>query len=360
MFEMYDSEFAAERETFSGRASTPEDAVLQLAIAYKGSRALHVATRMGLPDLLANGPKTAAALAPVVGAPPEMLHRLLRALAAYDVVVEAEGGQFELGALGACLRSDQSSALRDLVLMFGHEDYWLTWGELGRCVSTGSFAAQLLFGVDNPFTRYSADPEVGPVFNRGMVAMSAYISPSVIAAYDFAALSSIVDVAGGRGRLIADVLSAVPHLRGTLLDLPATRQGAEDLLTQAGVRDRCEIISGDMFAGVPEGADLYMMKTVLHDWDDEKSIAILANCRAAMECRPESRVLIVEQILPDRVEPGFDAQMHVLADLNMMVRTGGFERTAGEFAELLAKAGLKMTRVIPTRSFFSLIEARLA
>jgi O-methyltransferase domain len=360
MFEMYDSEFAAQRESLSARATTPEDAVLQLAIAYKGSRALHVATRLGLPDLMVDGPTTAAALAPVVGTPPEMLHRLLRALAAYDVVVETEDGQFELGTLGACLRSDRSSALRDLVLMFGHEDYWLTWGELERCVASGSFAAQLLFGVDNPFTRYSADPEVGPVFNRGMVAMSAYISPSVIEAYGFGALSTIVDVAGGRGRLIADVLSAVPHLQGTLLDLPSTRAGAEELLRQAGVKDRCEIISGDMFAGVPTGADLYMMKTVLHDWDDARSVAILANCRAAMEGRPDSRVLIVEQVLPDRVEPGFDAQMHVLADLNMMVRTGGFERTAGEFAVLLAKSGLKMTRVIPTRSFFSLIEAQPA
>lgn len=355
---MYDAELVADEAGGSSRAMSAEDAVLQLAIAYKGSRALHVATRLGLPDLLGDRAISAAELAEKLKVPSEMLHRLLRALAAYGVVIEREDGAFENGALGACLRSDGSSALRDLVLMFGHEDYWLTWGELERCVSTGSFAAQLLFGVDNPFTRYAADPEVGPVFNRGMVAMSAYISPSVIEAYDFDSLSTIVDVAGGRGRLIADVLRAMPHLRGTLLDLPATREGAEDLLAAAGVRDRCEIVSGNMFEDIPAGADLYMMKTVLHDWDDEKSIAILKKCREAMTDRPDARLLIVEQILPERVEPGFNAQMHVLADLNMMVRTGGFERTADAFAELLASSGMRLTRVIPTRSFFSLIEAR--
>ncbi|WP_424931647.1 methyltransferase [Amaricoccus macauensis] len=332
--------------------------MLQLAIAYKGSRALHVATRLGIPDLLVGEPKSAEDLAPLVKTPVETLQRLLRALAAYDVVNETSDGRFTIGRLGACVRSGGSNAVRDLVLMFGHDDYWQTWGELGNCVSTGDHAAKLLFGVDNPFARYSADPEVGPVFNRGMVAMSAYISPAVIEAYDFSKVSCVVDVAGGRGRLIADVLDAVPHLEGKLLDLPATRGGAEELLTATGVRERCEIISGDMFADIPEGGDLYMMKTVLHDWDDEKSIAILSKCREAMSARPNARLLIVEQILPERVTPGFDAQMHVLADLNMMVRTGGFERTEAAFSELLEKAGMELVQVIPTRSFFSLLEAR--
>ena len=331
----------------------PPAAVLSLATAYQASRALYVAAKLGLPDLLADGPRSVDDLAAAAGTHAPSLRRLLRALAAFGVFAEGEDGHFALGSLGGCLRADAPGSVRALVLMLGDDDFWR--GALEHCVRTGESAAKHLFGAEDAFARYAADPRLGAVFNAGMTVLAATTAAAVVAAYDFSGLSRVVDVGGGQGRLIAAILRANPGLRGTLLDLPSVVEDAPALLAQAGVADRCEVVGGDMFEAVPGAGDLYVLSRVVHDWEDARAAAVLRNCRRVMH--GQARLVLVERVLPDRVEPVLAAQPVVLSDLNMMVRTGGRERTKGDFAALLAQAGLRLARVVPTGGLVSAVEA---
>ena len=343
-------------ETCSTEPADPAPAaeVLRLATAYQASRATYVAAKLGLPDLLADGPKSAEDLAAATGAHASSLRRLMRALAGFGVLAEGGDGRFTLGALGGCLRGGVPGSVRALVLMYGDEDFWRTWGDLEHCVRTGETAAKHLFGADDAFARYTADPRLGAVFNAGMTVLSATVAAAVAAACDLSGVGRVVDVGGGQGRLIAALLRANPELRGTLFDLPSVVEGAPRLLAEADVADRCEVVGGDMFEAVPAGGDLYVLSRVIHDWEDARATAILGNCRRAMG---RARLLLVERVLPERVEPTSTVQSQVLSDLNMMVRTGGRERTGGEFGALLAAAGLRLERVVPTQAPVSLIEA---
>jgi SAM-dependent methyltransferase len=340
----------------SGSAPAPAEA-LRLATAYQASRALHVAVRMRLPDLLAGSPRSAEDLARETGAHAPSLRRLLRALASYGVFSEATDGRFALGPLGAALRAGAPGSVRDLALMWGDEDYWITWAELERCVRTGRTAAEHLFGAEDAFRRYAADARFGAVFNAGMTVLSATTAAAVVAVYDFPAAGLVVDVGGGQGRLLAAILRARPALRGILLDLPSVVEGAPRLLAEAGVAERCEVVGGDMFAGVPEAGDLYILSRVIDSFDDARAVAVLANCRRAMGGR--GRLLLVEPVLPERVEAAAapDVQEDMLMDLNMLVRTGGRERTEAEYRTFLAAAGLRLDRVVPTGAPASLVEA---
>jgi hypothetical protein len=331
--------------------------VLHLATAYQASRALHVAIRLGLPDLLAEGPQRAEDLARETGSHAPSLRRLLRALASYGVFSEAADGRFALAPLGSNLRTDTQESVRALALMWGDEDYWLTWAELERCVRTGRTAAEHLFGAEDAFRRYAADARFGAVFNAGMTVLSATVAAAVVAAYDFSDAGLIVDVGGGHGRLIAAILRANPGLRGVLLDLTSVVEGAPRLLAEAGVAERCEVVGGGMFAGVPEGADLYILSRVIDSFDDARAVAVLANCRRGMGKR--GRLLLVEPVLPDRVGAAASraVQADMLMDLNLLVRTGGRERTEAEYRAFLAAADLRLEQVIPTDAPVSLVEA---
>jgi hypothetical protein len=344
------------RPTASPADPPPATAVMNLSTAYQASRALYVAAKLGLPDLLADGgPRSADHLAAATGSHAPSLRRLLRALAAFGVFTEDDDGCFALGPLGGCLRADAPGSVRALVLMQGDEDFWRTWGELEHCVRTGETAAKRLFGSEDAFARYAADPRLGAVFNAGMTVLSATTAAALVAAYDFSGATRVVDVGGGQGWLMAAILRANPGLRGVLFDLSSVVEGAPRLLAEAGVADRCEVLGGEMFEAVPGGGDLYVLSRVVHDWEDGRAVAILRNCRRAMD--GHARLLLVERVLPDRVEPAPTVQPLVLSDLNMMVRTGGRERTAGEFGALLAGAGLRLVRVVPTGGPVSLVQA---
>jgi hypothetical protein len=243
--------------------------------------------------------------------------------------------------------------------MFGHANFWRTWGELGHCVQTGGTAAALLFGPGDTFARYSADPGLARAFNAGMTVLSATVAGAVAAAYDFSGHSRVVDVGGGRGQLIAAILKANPKLRGVLFDLPGVVASAGDVLAEAELADRCEVVGGDMFEAVPGDGDLYVLSRVVHDWDDARATAILASCRRAMAGRPAS-LLLVERVLPDRIAQGLEAQAKSLSDLNMMVRTGGRERTEREFGALLGVVRLRLVRVIRTDTQVSIVVAKAA
>jgi hypothetical protein len=325
----------------------PAADLLRLATAYQASAALHAAARLGIADALEARPRSAAGIAEAIGGDVHApaLRRLLRALVALDVLEEVPGGAFALSAAGRNLPAGAPGSLRDLVLFFGHADMWQSWMELERCIRTGQTAGMLLFGSEDPFARYAADPNFGPVFNR-----------AITRAYDFSAFRQVVDVGGGHGRLLAAILAASPSTRGILFDLPSVVADAEPVLSAAGVADRCAIMGGDMFAAIPEGGDLYVLMRVLHDWDDARAVALLKRCRQAA-LQTGAPLLIAERVLGERMTCDPRAQSDALADLNMLVRTGGRERTEAEFAVLLEAADWKPQRMVATSGPVRLLEA---
>jgi len=330
-------------------------ALLQQATAFQLSQAIWVAAKLSVADHLRDGPMTAEKLAVLTGSAPAPLHRLLRALAAFRIFRQTEPGTFALAPQGACLRSDADGSIRDLVLLFGGENFWQTWGALLHCVRTGETAFPQLFGMRNSFEYYARNPAESERMNHAMTAGSLAIAPAVIAACDFSAARTIADIGGGHGRLIAGILKANAGLRGILFDFAGVVAGAAELLGEAGVADRCDIIAGDMLTSVPADCDIYLMSRVINIFDDAQAVAVLKNCRAAMAA--DAKLIVLERVLPEIAEPTSSIQSKVMSDLTMLVRTGGRERTANEFRDLLTQAGLRAIRIASTAAPVSVIEA---
>ena len=334
----------------------PSAVAMRLATAYIASQAVNVATKFGIPDILGHAAMTAVEIAQATGAQAHMMRRLLRALAAFDVVKDLGTGKFQLTPVGQCLRSDASNSVRPLVAMFGSESFWKTFASLTDCIKTGRNAYQILYDLDCSFAYYEKHPDIAQIFDDAMSTVSAFTGPATAEAYDFARVKHIIDIGGGHGRFIASVLKAHPHLRGTLFDLPRVVEGAPTLLAKEGVADRCEVVGGDMFNSVPTGGDIYLLCQVIHDWDYEHARKILHACRLAMA--PAAKLVILDRVMPERIEPNPLVQANVLLDLRMLVGTcGGLERTADEFAALLRAAAFRLERIIPSRMPASLVEA---
>jgi hypothetical protein len=327
----------------------PYAAVLRMALGAWVAQALYVAARLGIADHLNAGPKTADELAAATGAQPRELYRVLRALASVGVFAEGEDGRFRMTRLSDGLRSDVPKSARWMLIMLGDEWHWRPWGHLLHSVQTGEPAVEHVFGMDT-FAYMRQDPEAAAVFNRAMTVQVSVSHAEVIAAYNFAKFGTIVDVGGGYGALIAAILKVHPQVRGILFDQPHVIEETRCRLAQAGLADRCEAIGGDFFEGVPPGGDAYVCSTVIHDWDDERAIAILKRCREVMP--PHGRMLLLESV----VAPGNLPSLGKLLDLEMMVQTGGQERTEAEYGALFAAAGFRLTRVVPTLSQTSLLE----
>ncbi|MBA3832030.1 MAG: helix-turn-helix domain-containing protein [Chthoniobacterales bacterium] len=333
-------------------APPPEVTLAQMLWGALMQRSLCVATKLGVPDLLAAQPQTAADLATQTGANEPSLYRLLRTLASAGIFSETHDHRFELTPISQLLRRDVPGSMRDLAVMFAEDWQWRNWGELMHCVMTGNAAQHKLYGMDS-FAYFTAQPALGAVFNRAMTGLSAAVAPAIAEAYDFSRTSTVVEVAGGHGLLLAAILKRNPKMRGILFDLPDVLVGCGELLDREGVRDRVELAAGDFFQSVTPGADLYTMKHIIHDWDDAKSLQILRNIRAAM--KPDGRVLTIEMVVPEGNEPSPSK----ILDLQMMIMEGGKERTAGEYEALYELAGLGLTRILPTMSPFSLIEGKI-
>ena len=308
-------------------------------------------TELGLPDLLGAKAQTAAELASQTGAHEPSLYRLLRMLSSAGLFSEKADHTFELTPLSELLRRDGAGSMRDLAIMLGTEWQWRNWAELMHCVVSGGTAHKKLFGMGS-FELFAQDKELGAIFNRAMTSLSSAVAPAIADAYDFSRVGQIVELAGGHGLLLAAMLKKNPQMRGVLFDLPSVIAGAGELLASEGVGDRVELVSGDFFRSVPSGADLYTMKHIIHDWDDEKCIRILTNIRSAMS--PDGRVLTIEMVVPEGNEPSPSK----ILDIEMLVMEGGKERTADEYKALYRSANLELTRIIPTQSPLSLIEAK--
>lgn len=319
--------------------------LLRMVNAYRLSQAIHVAAELRLSDHLAAGPLPVAGLAEAAGCDVDSLYRLMRALSAAGLYEELPDGRFTTTAVGDELRTGTERELGAWVRLAGSSAVWQAWGALGHSVRTGESAFAAVHGAS--VWKYRTDhPEEGAVFDAAMTAMSRHVADAVLSAYPFEGV--IVDVGGGRGAMLAAILRRFPDTRGVLFDQPHVVAGAD----LGEVADRCEVAAGDMFAGVPSGADFYVLKAIIHDWADDRAIAILRSCRAAM--KPGARIVIVERVLagPPHTPAGLAS---ALSDLTMLVAPGGRERTAGEYARLLAAAGLTLERVIPTASDFSVI-----
>jgi len=312
------------------------------------------ACRLMLPDLVAGGAKSAAELAAATGTHPESLHRILRALAVWGFFVEMPDGRFGPTPLSDTFRSDKPG-LRNMTIMLSEEGYE-AWGDLMYTLRTGKPAYEHMYGKSH-FDRLGEDPEMAAHFNAAMVEFSSRVAAAFAAAFDFTGVRTAVDVAGGNGALLIGVLQAHPDIQGVLFDLAQGLAGAHEKLVAAGVSDRVTLQEGSFFEAVPSGADLYMLKSIVHDWDDERALAILQTCVRAMHSR--SRLVLLERKLPERVENLDDAFTTVMGDVHMMVVLGGKERTANEFRQLLAQAGLQMTREVRMESDITAFEAVL-
>jgi hypothetical protein len=331
----------------------------QLITGFMPAQVVHVAAQLGVADLLANGAKTAETLARETGTHAPSLHRLLRALASLGLLDEMELGQFRLTATGTHLRTGMPGSLRNLALMFGGEHSWRSWGDLLHSVRTGEPAAQHIYGLDS-FEYLAAHPKKASVFNAAMADITRQVARAVAAAYDFSRFRTIVDIGGGNGTLMAAILAGAPASRGIVFDLQSGNAEAPQQLAAAGVAERCEVVGGDFFRCVPNGADAYLLKSVIHDWDDERSILILKNCRRAMSA--DGKLLLVERVMPARMEASPSHQRMAMIDINMLAVPGGRERTESEYRALFAAAAFALTQILPLsahsdRLDVSLIEA---
>jgi predicted SnoaL-like aldol condensation-catalyzing enzyme len=339
------------RESKHSQDAEPAVVLREMIMGFRMTQLIFVAARLGIADLLAAGAQRAEDLAERAGAHPPTLYRLLRALASIGLLSETAGHVFELTTLGRVLQSEAPGSLRGMALLYGDEWLYRAYGALLYSVQTGKPAFEHVHGMGF-FEYLEQNAQAASIFNDAMTAFSRQEEAAILAAYDFSRFTRIVDVGGGHGSLLAAVLGAYPNTEGILFDLPSVVEGAPELLARSGVAQRCQVARGDFFDQVPAGGDAYILKRVIHDWDDEQSVRILRNCRAAMT--NEARLLVSEGIVPSGGEPS-EAK---LFDINMLVSCGALERTEQEYADLLDAAGFEMTRVIPTQSPLSLIESR--
>jgi len=301
------------------------------------------AARFGVADAMARGVTSADDLAREVGADAEGLYRLLRGCAAAGLFSETSPRQFALTPLGDCLRSDAQNSLRDFLIAEAAPGHWLPWGQLYDAIRSGTSHAAEILGVP-VWEYYAKNHEEGTSFARGMGNLSAIASRDIAPLYDASPFRRIVDAGGSQGVLLRALLERAPDARGILFDLPEVVAGAQP-------HDRIEIVAGSFLEEVPSGGDLYVLKSILHDWPDDRCAVILANVHRA--AAPGAKLLLVETMLPPPPQPSPAAFM----DLNMLVMLGGRERTADEFGALLREAGFRIERVIPTGGLFHLIEA---
>ncbi len=321
------------------------DRLYQLIGGFRMTQLVRTAALLGICDALAAGPRESASVATEVRADAGLVHRLMRALAGIGVMVEGENARFSNTAIGELLRKDAPGSMRNAAIGLAEDSFWEAWAQLPRGVREGTIPFELAHG-EPMWEKFAADPDAAGRFNGFMAAQSAAFVPQLLGAFDFSKCARVVDVGGGNGALLAGVLLAHPSLRGTLFDIEAGLAGADAYIRERGVAGRCELKAGDFFESIPEGGDVYLLKLILHDWDDERAAEILNTCRRAM--RPGTYLLVMDHILPERAAPG-PREAHALTmDLHMFVLFGARERTEKELRGMLSEAGFRVDRVVPT------------
>lgn len=328
----------------------PDQHLVQLIFGKWVSMAVAVAAKLRLADKLAAGPKSADELADETNTHAPSLYRLLRALASVGVFASDAAGKFRLTPVGELLRTGVKGSMRGVADYCGAMWSWRAWEAAEVSVRTGRTAFNEVFG-EGIFDYLGKHPDESAAFNEGMTGFSAVEADAVAAAYDFGGFGTLVDVGGGHGHLLATILKKTPKLRGVVFDAPHVVVGAAPLLKEMGVADRCTAEGGDFFKSVPAGGDAYILKHIIHDWNDADCGRILRNVRAVS--KPGTKLLLVELVIP----PGDDPHPGKILDLEMLIVASGKERTEAEYAKLVADAGFRLTRVVPTQSPASVVEA---
>jgi SAM-dependent methyltransferase len=330
----------------------PPFVLFRMVTGYYVSRAIHVAAKLGIADLLADGPRSHDELAKATGTHADALRRVLRLLASAGVFVEEDHGKFALTPIGACLRAGVPGSMRAAALLFGGITQ-RAWGDLLHSVETGEPAFRHVFGKGS-FDYMAEHPDEATNFDAAMADFTKHIATAVAAAYDFSPFRRIVDVGGGNGALLAGILKANPTLTGIVFDLPKVAVRAAEQIRELALAGRCETVGGDFFEGVPGGGDAYLLKHVIHDWNDDRATEILSTCRRAMAA--EAKLLLVEGVYPPRIDQSDESRGAAANDVNMLVCTGGRQRSEAEFRALYDAAGFRLTRIVPTRTPVNVIE----
>ena len=337
--------------TTTPSAPPPQVVLSQMINGYWLTGSIHAAARLGVADKIAGTPRPVAEIAREVSADADSLYRLLRALAGLGIFVEGPARSFGHTPLSEALRDGVPGSMRGLAVMTGL-GHLRAWPEIVHSVRTGQTAFEKVFGKPL-FEHLSSDAELGAAFDAAMGGYTAATSAAVAGVYDFSRYRKIVDVGGGSGALLAAILPRVALASGIVFDLPAVAERARAFLASRDLAGRCDVVAGDFFQAVPAGGDAYAMKMILHDWDDQRSIAILKNVRRAI--RPEGRVLLMEAVIDPQSGAGAPGK---LLDINMLVMTGGRERTAEEFAALFAASGFALEEIVPANPTVSVIVGR--
>jgi hypothetical protein len=328
----------------------PREAIVQVIHGASVSQCVYVAAKLGIADFLHDGPKTCKELALETSSHEPSLYRVMRALAGEGIFREESQGRFALTPLAEPLRSGVEGSVRDWAILRGEDFLWQPWGALLESVRTGGSAFRHVFDKD-PVEVLQNDPEAARLFDRAMGSISARKFAAVAANYDFTGIRTLVDVGGGAGGLLTAVLRANPALRGILGELPHVVERSKQAMEAADLAERCRCVEIDMFEGVPEGGDAVILSSIIHNWDDQRSIQILTNCRRALS--PGAKVLVVELMIGPRNEP----HLSKLVDVEMLVMTdGGRERSESEYAALYKAAGFQLARVAGTNSPWSVVE----
>lgn len=331
--------------------AAPRTAMMRMIHGFMLSQAIYVAAKLGLADLLQDGTRTSEELACSTSMHAPSLYRVLRTLAAVGVFEETEPNVFGLTPMGETLRTDAEGSLRPLAVCMGGQCNWQAWGDILHSMKTGESAFEHVFGTSF-FQHLDRHPDNARMFLDAMNCCASLYNEAIAAGYDFSRFGKVVDVGGGQGRLVTEILKANPSTRGVLFDTPNQTPGAQRLFEQEEIADRCETITGDFLESVPEGGDAYLLKHIIHDWDDQRAIEILKNCRRSMSV--DARLLLIEEIIT--AEPEF-APAKVI-DIQQLLMPGGRERTREEYKELLEAAGFELTTIIQTQSSLSIIESK--
>jgi hypothetical protein len=328
----------------------PPIALVNLTTGHWTMQAIYVAAELGIADLLRDGAKSCGDLSQSAGVNARSLYRLLRALASVGIFAQDTDGRFALTPMAECLQADAPGSMRAWALIMGAPQNFQPWGELLHSVKTGETAFDHVHGMGF-FDYLGKHPEEGRLFDESMTNFSGPEISAIVSSYDFSGIDTLVDVAGGYGSLLGAILKANPSMKGVLADLPAVIEGARRQLESSNLADRCVVAPMNFFESVPAGGDAYLMKHIIHDWDDERSNTILKNCHRAMAGK--GRLLLAETVM----KPGNDPEFGKWLDLAMLVYAGGCERSEEEYHDLLAAGGFRLTRIIPTQSPLSVIEA---
>jgi hypothetical protein len=329
----------------------PQLELQRLIQGFQVTQCIHVAAKLGIADLLKDGPRTSEDLAQATGTDASSLYRVLRVLTAVHILTEGESHAFALTPLGAYLQTGVPGSMHDTVLCYCDTPVWRAWGDLLYSAETGKTGYEHVLGF-SLFDYNQQHSEHGTLFDNMMTEWTAAVAPTVAEAYDFSSVGTLVDVGGGHGQMLASILRAYPALQGVLFDQPHVVAGAPPLLENAGVGDRCKVVGGDFFTTVPDDHEAYLLSRVIHDWDDADAISILSRCHDAM--RPGGKVLLVERVIISGSAP----QVLVLeSDVQMLVLARGKERTDAEYGALLSAAGFEVTRLIAVLPPFYVIEA---